>query len=128
MQRGMEAISFSGEGLVVIADDTELEWPQQVLGRVQQFAIDSGFFVQEMMPRMHLYHLDDAPNLRSCNLLIKSLPGGRKATASAAITEGKRLENFYGRGGTPRVRYVRERKRLEYGKAHEDEYSLDLYQ
>lgn len=25
-----------------------------------------------------------------------------------------------------RVRYVRERKRLDYGKAHEDEYQLEL--
>ena len=127
MERGMEAVSYAGEGPVVIADDAELQWPQQVLGRVQQFAIESGFFVQEMMPRMHLYHLDDAPNLRSCNLLIKSLPEGRKVRASRAITDAKRLENFYGRGSTPHVRYIREMKRLEYGKAHEDEYSLDLY-
>jgi predicted methyltransferase len=127
MERGMEAVSNAGEGLVVIADDTELQWPQQVLGRVQQFAIESGFFVQEMMPRMHLYHLDDAPSLRSCNLLIKSLPEARKESASRAITDAKRLENFYGRGSTPNVRYIREKKKLEYGKAHEDEYSLDLY-
>jgi predicted methyltransferase len=128
MQRGMEAVSFAGEGLVVIADDTELEWPQQVLSRVQEFAIDSSFFVHEMMPRMHLYHLDDAPNLRSCNLFLKSLPAALKMGPSTAITDGKRLENFYGRGASPRVRYVREKKRLEYGRAHEDEYSLDLYQ
>jgi hypothetical protein len=51
---------------VVIADDDELEWPKQVLGRVQQFAITSGFFVQKMMPKLHTYHLDDAPDLKSC--------------------------------------------------------------
>jgi len=26
----------------------------------------------------------------------------------------------------PHVKYVRERKRLDYGKAHEDEYELEL--
>jgi N4-bis(aminopropyl)spermidine synthase len=126
MQRGMEATSYQGEGLVVIADDDEIEWPGQVLARVQQFAIQSGFFVQKMMPKMHLYHLDDAPNLRSCNLIFRALSGNGAAKASAAITDEMRLANFYGRGGKPRVRYVREKKRLEYGKAHEDDYSLEL--
>jgi predicted methyltransferase len=126
MQRGMEATSYRGEGLVVIADDDEREWPSRVLRRVQQFAIDSGFFVQKMMPKMHLYHLDDAPDLHSCNLIFKALPGDSRQTVSAAITDLKRLANFYGRGGSPRVRYVREKKRLEYGKAHEDDYSLEL--
>jgi N4-bis(aminopropyl)spermidine synthase len=126
MQRGMEATSYRGEGLVVIADDDELEWPRQVLARVQRFAIESGFFVQKMMPKMHLYHLDDAPNLRSCNLVFKALLGNRAEQASVAITDETRLVNFYGRGGKPRVKYVREKKRLEYGKAHEDDYSLEL--
>ncbi|TMQ10359.1 MAG: putative methyltransferase [Deltaproteobacteria bacterium] len=127
MERGMEAVAHNGEGMVVIADDSELAWPQQVLSRVQQFTIESGFFVQQMTPRMHFYHLDDAPKLRSCNLLIKSLPGQSKTAVSEAITDPKRLENFYGRSTRPHVRYIREKKRLEYGKAHEDSYSLDLY-
>jgi predicted methyltransferase len=126
MQRGMEAISYRGEGLVVIADDDELEWPKRVLAKVQQFAINSNFFVQKMMPKMHLYHLDDAPDLHSCNLIFKALVTQRAQKPSAAITDPTRLANFYGRGNSPRVKYVREKKRLEYGKAHEDDYSLEL--
>ena len=126
MQRGMEAIGYSGEGLVVIADDEELEWPGRVLAKVQEFAIRSGFFVQKMMPKMHLYHLDDAPDLHSCNLLFKALADNKAPGDSRAITAPSRLKHFYGRDNAPRVRYVREKKRLEYGKAHEDEYSLEL--
>jgi predicted methyltransferase len=126
MQRGLEATGYAGEGMVVIADDVELEWPKRVLANVQTFAIQSGFFVQRMMPQLHLYHLDDAPNLRSCNLILKALPGNRPPGPSGPITDPKRLADFYGRGNPPRVRYVREKKRLDYGKAHEDEYSLDL--
>jgi hypothetical protein len=122
----MEAIGYSGEGLVVIADDEELEWPGRVLAKVQGFAIRSGFFVQKMMPKMHLYHLDDAPDLRSCNLLFKALVDNKVPGDTRAITEPSRLTHFYGRDNAPRVRYVREKKRLEYGKAHEDDYSLDL--
>jgi hypothetical protein len=126
MQRGMEAVGYSGEGLVVIADDNELEWPKRVLARVQQFAIQAGFFVQKMMPKMHLYHLDDAPNLRSCNLIFHGLPDNKAPGTSAAISDAKRLAHFYGRGNNPRVRYVREKKRLDYGTAHENEYLLEL--
>lgn len=126
MRRGMEAIGQSGEGIVVIADDDELEWPKRVLARVQQFALGAGFFVQAMMPKMHLYHLDDAPELMSCNLVFKSIDRQKAAVRSESITDAKTLENFYGQGASPRVRYVRERKRLEYGKASEDEYFLEL--
>lgn len=130
MQRGMEATSYRGEGLLVIADgdedDDEVEWPKQVLARVQRFAIESGFFVQKMMPNMHSYHLDDAPNLRSCNLLLKALPGTTPPGPSARITDPKRLENFYGRDNAPKVKYVREKKRLEYGKRHDDDYELEM--
>lgn len=125
MQRGIDAVGYRGEGLVVIADDDELEWPKQVLARVQRFAIDAGFFVQKMMPKMHMYHLDDAPDLRSCNVIFRALPG-TTPSRSIAITDKQRLENFYGRGNAPRVKFVREKARLDYGKAHEDEYSLEL--
>ena len=126
VQRGMEAIGYSGEGMVVIADDPELEWPKRVLANVQASALRSGFFVQRLMPQLHAYHLDDAPDLRSCNLLLKSVPGNRFDGTSTSIADPARLANFYGRSNPPRVRYVRERNRLDYGKAHEDEYELEL--
>jgi predicted methyltransferase len=126
VERGMEAIGYSGEGMVVIADDPELEWPKRVLANVQTSALASGFFVQRLMPQLHSYHLDDAPDLRSCNLLLKSVPGNQFVGPSAPITGPERLANFYGRGNSPRVKYVRERNRLDYGKAHQDEYQLEL--
>jgi predicted methyltransferase len=124
-QRGMEAIWHDGHGMIVIADDEELPWPKQVLASAQRFALERGFYVSRMMPRLHHYHLDDAPDLKSCNLMIASLPGNRKEVTSEAITDQERLKNFYGQSKAPRVRYVRERKRLDYGKAHEDEYEFE---
>jgi hypothetical protein len=96
-----------------------------VLAKTQEFGLSSGFVVQQLMPQLHSYHLDDAPTLRSCNLIITSL-GNRAPQPSEAITDPERLNNFYGRASIPRVRYVREKIRLDYGKAHEDEYSLEL--
>lgn len=126
MQRGMEATGYSGEGMVVIADEMELEWTKRVLAKVQEYSITSGFYVQKMMSRLHSYHLDDAPNLRSCNLVIRAVVGSDQARESVGISDPARLANFYGRDNPPRVKYVREKKRLDYGKAHEDEYAFDM--
>ena len=126
MQRGMEATRHTGEGIVVIADDPELAWTQRVIANTERAALDSGFFVQRLMPRLHSYHLDDDPDLRSSNLLIRASPDNTRGEPSQAITDPARLANFYGRGGVPRVRYVRESVRLDYGKAHEWEYDLEL--
>lgn len=124
MERGFEATGYAGEGLVVIADDLELEWPQHVLAQVQKFALERNQFVQKMQPRMHLYHLDDAPSLRSCNLFFKALPIERGPILSKAL-ESERLSNFYGKGQPLKIRYVRERKRVDYGKAPDEEYAIE---
>lgn len=126
VERGMEATGHAGEGVVVIADDDDLDWPKQVLASVQGFAARQGFYVSRMQRKLHEYHLDDAPELKSCNLYLAALPGNPNRSPSVAITEAARLEHFYGLSQEPRVRYVRARKRLDYGVAHEDEYELEL--
>ena len=79
IERGIEAIHGVGEGMVVIADDDELEWPKIVLGNVQAFAAARGFYVSRMQRKLHSYHLDDAPDLKSCNLFVSSLPSNQIA-------------------------------------------------
>lgn len=127
MQRGIEAVGYDGDGVVVIADDDELAWPKKVLGGVQAYAATRGFYVSSMMRKLHGYHLDDAPDLKSCNLFFSVVPGSEALrVANEAITDPGMLRNFYGRSKEPRVKYVRERKRPDYGKAPEEEYSLEL--
>lgn len=124
MQRGFEATAYAGEGLVVIADDHTRLWPQHVLAEVQKFALQRDQFIQKMQSKLHLYHLDDDPDLRSCNLFFKSLPIERGPTESVPL-EKERLDNFYGKGQPLKIRYVLERKRVDYGKAHDEEYSIE---
>lgn len=126
VRRGIEAVQYDGEGCVVIADDEELDWPQEVLANVQEGASQRGFFVSRMMPRLHSYHLDDAPDLKSCNLLLRSRPGNPRQDPSPAVTDPAQLANFYGRDRVPHTRYVRELEALDYGKASKHEYSLEL--
>ena len=125
IERGMESTAHNGAGVVVIADDDDLEWPKRVLSGVQRFAANQGFYVSRMQRKLHEYHLDDAPDLKSCNLYLAALPGNKAAGPSSAITDMRRLENFYGLSQQPRVHYVRARRRLDYGVAHEDEYELE---
>lgn len=125
VERGIEGCGYGGEGMIVIADDDAIDWPKQVLAFVQRFASDKGYYVSKMQRKLHEYHLDDAPDLRSCNLYVSALPGNAtQAQPSRSMLGTERLENFYGRSKEPRVHYVLERKRLNYGKAHDDEYEL----
>ncbi|MER8475505.1 bis-aminopropyl spermidine synthase family protein [Mesorhizobium sp. M1163] len=124
VQRGIEAIGYEGEGMIVIADDDELPWPKEVLSRVQSFSRDHGFYVSRMQRKLHNYHLDDAPDLKSCNLYVSSLPDNCSKAAASEAASPDRLINFYGRSKELRIKYVKERKRLDYGMAHEDEYEL----
>jgi predicted methyltransferase len=125
VQRGMELVHQSGDGIVVIADDKELDWTKRVLGEVQKFAMDRRFFVSRMMPRLHAYHLDDAAHLKSCNLLLRSLPEATASATSEAVNDPESLANFYGREQPLKVRYVIEKKKVDYGKASDDEYRLE---
>lgn len=125
-QRGMELLEFEGTGLLVIADRQEgMAWTEEVLSNVQRFAAERGFYVSQFIPRLHSYHLDDNPELRSCNLVIQSQPGNGGTKELTRIVDPDRLANFYGDGMEPTVRYVRERKRVDYGRAHDDEYMLE---
>ncbi len=125
MQRGIEAVGFSGDGAIVVADDPTLDWPSQVLANLQRAALEAGFYVQRMMTQVHSYHLDDAPELRSCNVLFRSVgEPPEDPVVSEPIRDSKRLQHFYGQDAAPKVHYVRELVRLDYGKANETEYEL----
>ena len=128
LQRGMEASAYAGEGLVVVADNPTLDWPKQVLANIQKFTISSGYYVQKMMPRIHSYHLDDSPELRSCNLLIRAIDSSHCDVISHQITDLARTRNFYGEGVGPTVHYVREPRHIDHGKANINEYSLQCWE
>jgi predicted methyltransferase len=123
--RGIEALVADGAGVVVVADDPEVEWTKRVLLETQQHLAQRGFFVQEMQSQLHAYHLDDAPDLRSCNIILRASPG-RAAAASSAPLGRERIEHFYGNNQVMRVKYVREARRVDYGKAPDATYQLEL--
>jgi len=123
-ERGMEACGSDAVGVVVIADDFTVPWSRNVLWETQDFALKNGFYVQEMQTNLHEYHLDDAPDLRSCNLFFRSRPDRVPANKSYEL-HGSRLESFYGLKKNLRVKYVRETARVDYGMAPDGTYSIE---
>ncbi len=110
-ERGSQATKAKSLGIVVIADDPDLLWTQGVLRDTQCRALELGYVVAEMLPQLHLYHLDDAPDLRSCSCLFRRIDPSCMQTVSEPL-ESARLENFYGKSSPLRFRYVRERTTL----------------
>ena len=129
LQRGMELVDGTGEGIVVLADQTDAHpWTAEVLSGVQAFAGQSGFYVARLMSSLHSYHLDDDPDLRSCNLVLRSLQDTSPPRASESITDPARLEDFYSKdGGCPKVRYVRDLRDYEHDKAMDVEYRFEPF-
>ena len=127
MERGIEACGYVGEGMIVIADDEELEWPKRVLYTTQRRASDLGYFVSRMQQRMHSYHLDDDALLRSCNLFIEALPGNQSHGKSKSISK-ERLVNFYGRDQNLKMRYIRSNRPVTSEAASEDEWRAEYFE
>ena len=127
MERGIEACGYGGQGMIVIADDEELEWPKRVLYTTQERASDLGYFVNRMQPLMHSYHLDDDALLRSCNLFLEALPGNPSLGKSKAVDK-ERLKNFYGRDQNLRMRYIRSNRPLTLEGADENEWRPEYYE
>lgn len=96
LQRGIEACRPNANGCIVLADDDEFPWTKSVLASVQESLPRHGYMVAELRPKAHQYHLDDAPDLTSCSLLVTQSPGGVCPIESLPLNAEAR-QNFYGR-------------------------------
>jgi len=123
-ERGSQATKEKSLGIVVIADDPDLLWTQEVLRDTQRRALELGYVVSELLPQLHSYHLDDAPDLRSCSCLFRRIDPALMETTSEPL-ESARLENFYGKNSPLRFRYVREQTTLNPGRESEQLYILE---
>lgn len=125
LTRGFEAMG--GEdctGCVAIADDPEVVWTQETLLVAQKFVLNRGYLVAEFLPAFHCYHLDDAPDLRSCSMIVRAAEPPIGPYASKPLPADCRT-NFYGNNKPLEVRYV-----IDHSAEGEDfikNYSLDKY-
>ncbi|MFI5396696.1 MAG: bis-aminopropyl spermidine synthase family protein [Candidatus Binatia bacterium] len=124
LERAIHLVRVGGLGIVVIADDESLDWTNQVLRRAQATALQHGMIVAQMVPSLHSYHLEDAPELRSCALILRKIGPD---TVQNSRLDPRRLDNFYGRANPLRIHYVREAPGVGRGKADDRTYSLEKF-
>ncbi|MHB1210607.1 MAG: bis-aminopropyl spermidine synthase family protein [Acidimicrobiales bacterium] len=121
LERAIQLTRVGGVGMVIIADNAELTWVNEVLGRTQAAAISNGLVLQQMIPAQHSYHLPDAPDLRSCTMVF------RKCRVDGLVNHrlpDARLENFYGRESSLRVQRVCDLDTIGRGRADPTSYEL----
>ncbi len=105
LQRGFEATNADAIGCVVVADHPHYMWTRAVLGTTQRLALDNGFIIAEMLPEFHHYHLDDAPDLTSCSLVLRRTGELIKDYASVNLSP-EAVHNFYGNEAPLRAQYI----------------------
>jgi hypothetical protein len=94
----------------VLADHPGYLWTRQVLLATQRVSLQEGFIVSELLPEFHHYHLDDAPELTSCSMVIRRVEYSRSGYASQPLSL-EMLRNFYGEESPLRVKYIRDSTR-----------------
>ena len=122
LERGIHLTKVGGTGVVVIGDDPGRPWTGKVIQRTQTAALEQGLIVSEMIPELHSYHLDDAPDLKSCAIIFRKIED--RAPANAPLSE-ERVAGFYGRGKALGTQYVRPVPRLNPDKAASHTYRLE---
>lgn len=108
LTRCLEAVAADAVGCAVLADDRSYPWTQEVLRKTQRWLLEHEWCISELLPEFHGYHLDDAPDLKSCSLVVRRSCAVSQKYESLRL-EPKMLENFYGLNSPLRVRYVRDK-------------------
>ncbi len=121
LERAVSLTRVGGVGVVVIADDSRLPWTNRVLARTQQEALRLGLVLEQMIPTMHSYHLDDAPELKSCAMVFRKVSESQLGNEPLS---DERLEHFYGRSQSLRIQYVREKPTIQRGRADDRTYEF----
>ncbi len=107
IRRGIEASGRMAVGCIVLADDDDYPWTHDIMRKIQLMLLKDGFIISEIVPKFHQYHLDDAPDLTSCNMIIKRIIYNDQEYNSKAASR-KSLNNFYGEEAPLRAKYIKD--------------------
>lgn len=106
IRRGIEGARPNALGCVVIGDHKNYAWTHHVQIVTQRLLLEHGFRVAEMLPEFHKYHLDDAPELTSCSLLVERCSNDPVTEYGSVAMCQEQLTNFYGANSPLRYRYI----------------------
>lgn len=124
LMRGIEAVGADAVGCIVLADHPSSSWSQDVLHETQKSVLNMGFWISELIPEFHRYHLDDTPDLTSCSLVIKRRNVPKERLRSKPLPQ-EMLNQFYGEEAPLKVHYVRDK--TNGGKLASRDYELEPF-
>jgi predicted methyltransferase len=90
LRRGMEAVGSNAIGCLVLADDPSSLWT-----RAARLLVQSGFMISELLPEFHHYHLDDAPELTSCSMVVHRTVGPGTRSLRGSRSSGQNMRWFW---------------------------------
>ena len=107
IRRGVEACDNSSIGCIIAADSLELIWVKNVLEKIERTILEEGFIINSINKGIHHYHLEDNPELTSCNIFVTRIK--RKTIKyNSKELDHNILENFYGANNPLRYEYIKD--------------------
>lgn len=70
LDRCLELCTMNCSGCIVIPYDDRQPWSQDAMLNIQQYLVEHGFVVRDMVSQMHYYHLKDNPGLQSATIIV----------------------------------------------------------
>lgn len=70
LYRCMEYCKEQSSGCIIMPYDRHFDWSIYNMKKIQNFLLQNGYIIRNMIPNIHRYHLDDNPTLRSSALIV----------------------------------------------------------
>lgn len=104
--RCFDLCSHNAQGCIVIPYDAKQKWTLEAMATIQNFLIENGFVIRDMVSYLHSYHLPDNPQLKSCTLIVERIHD-KKCEHTGSSLPKSMINNLYGKP-RPIPRYIRD--------------------
>ena len=115
LMRCFEAVRHSGDGIVVLGNDSRRSWTGDVLRSVLEYLVEREITPSRIFHRIHRYAIDDDPELESGMVYCHSVPSSANTHDSSWLGP-EFLESFYGRETISIPEYISSKGAIIYGR------------
>lgn len=106
VDRCLSMCAPKSSGCIIFPYDLTRPWTLEVVKNVQTYLIKMNCVIREMIKDMHMYNLDDDPNLRSSTIIIDRLGSTKTRYKSDEEIPLDHLRYFYGSSDAPVPEYI----------------------
>lgn len=104
---------LKSSGVVILPYSADQPWSISVMNKTQQFLIESGYTMREMICNLHHYHLPDNPILASGYIVVDRTTYKEPKWKDVTIPKDF-LKNFYGETIKQLPHYIEEDDKIVY--------------